>query len=65
MIFHLKCPCGATASAPGWDEPDVNACGVYENHVIEWEGGKPDCDHEDYEITGSEYDEPDVWGTLP
>ena len=57
MQFRLACECGATAWAKGGYEPDVNATNITDDD-IEWEGGKPDCEHEDFTIIDEEYDDP-------
>lgn len=59
MRGHLRCTaCGATASARVIDEPDVNYCEVDDRYPIEWEDGDEHCQHDDYEISDVEPNEP-------
>lgn len=41
-----------------WETPTVI---VDDRHGPDWEGGLPTCEHEDFEITDSEYDDPEPY----
>lgn len=46
MEWLLKCPCGATAVVTGTECPETNVLEYNEDNV-KWDGGNPDCSHED------------------
>lgn len=58
--YSLKCKCGAFCSVPGEDHPETNAT-EYDLDDAEWEGGSPDCPHDDFECVDVSYDDTDDW----
>lgn len=58
MRYNLKCKCGAVCWVRGEDDPDTNAT-EYDLDGVEWEGGLPDCSHDDFECVDAEYNSPD------
>lgn len=54
MRYHLRCVCNAETYVRGDYESDTNATNLDDSKVWEWEGGEPDCLHDDFEIVGCE-----------
>lgn len=58
MIYTLKCSmCGAISHIRGHWESDTNATILNDDKPLEWEPENSECDHEDFEIIDSEYEQ--------
>lgn len=58
MNYLCVCKCGAKGTIPGGFCPDLETGSLDLNdEKAEWEGGNPNCPHDDYEITDSEPDD--------
>ena len=53
--YLLQCKCGAMCHSKGTEDPSTNSA-EYEPDPGDWEGGDPECEHEDFECIDVDHD---------